>query len=78
MIKAIIGLVVLVLIFVIGWTMEEPYPPEAFENGETHVWGLKFMKPCTPFGSDVSCGFDFILIIIIIILFIFILFDFII
>ena len=57
-IKKAISLFVIILIigvFFYGWIMPEKYN---IADGESHLLGLKFMPPCTPFGSDATCGYD--------------------
>jgi len=53
----LIMLIVTIIIFATGWTMPEPYE---VKEGESHLFGLKFMPPCRPFGTDVTCGYDMV------------------
>ena len=59
----IIGITLLAITFIGGWLMPEIYPDNYFKDGQSHAWGLKFMPPCKPFGVDVSCGFDPLLVV---------------
>jgi len=63
MIIRILGITLILSSLIIGWIIPEPYTSKSFENGETHMLGLKYMKPCTPFGVDVTCGYDSFLMV---------------
>ena len=62
-IKWSILILLVILPFIVGWLMEEPYSKSSFQNGETHFLGFKFMPPCNPFEGDITCGFDVLMII---------------
>ena len=63
MILKIIGISLIVLSLFIGYIINDPYNKELFENGETHMLGLKYMPPCNTFGANATCGLDLLLLI---------------
>ena len=61
----LISLLLIGSVFVYGWFIAEPAEPLCYGKCEnpSHLFGLKFMPPCEPFGVDSTCGADTLLII---------------
>lgn len=64
----IFEMVIVIAILIYGWTMPEYYPDELFMDGQSHLFGLKFMPPCKPEINTALCGYDWIFILFLVIL----------
>jgi len=47
------------LVFALGWLGPEVEPINA---GGSHLFGLRFIPACTPFGVDAFCGLDYVFV----------------